>query len=385
MIGFKYLILSMVLVFSIILPQDLVVYGEELDEQGALLVEDSSQNLSLEAEISSLTEQIDPEPIILNRNLSLYAVTTPLKEVWTNGDMLRYEVYISNEGTESLSNVEVQDDWSLNEELGTLHPGESVTLDGSYRIDDYNLQEAISNSVYLSASYEGETIALDLDFSVDIVIPRGSITIVNSSRELYTSNDGFDFLVYGPMGSVYTISLLPGESGTIGNLFMGDYEVETIAPMYYEARSGEDKIELCIDDPNRTILIEYNAVKEAWFSGKCSGMVSGARISSEVTLDEKTAYKYSDARTDQIFIELEPIIFIPEPAPPSGEPILEEPIIEEPIIELPALEDPAEVQVEESVNNQEAEHQAPDSVTIELDLPKELETTDDPTESEVLL
>ena len=390
MIGFKYLILSMVLVFSMILPQELVVYGEELDEQGALLVGDPSQNLSLEAEISSLTEQIDPEPIIINRNLSLYAEITPLKEVWTNGDVLRYEVYISNEGTESLSNVEVQDDWGLNEELGTLHPGESLTLDRSYRIDDYNMQEVISNSGYLSASFEGETIALNLDFSVDVIIPRGSITIVNSSRELNMSNDEFDFLVYGPMGSVYTISLLPGETGTIGNLFMGDYEVETIAPMYYEERSGEDKIELYIDDPNSTVIIECNAVKEAWFSGKCFGTISGERISSEDTLDEKTSHEYSDTRTGQIFVELEPIIFIPAPDPPSEEPLPEEPIMEEPmleetIIELPALEDPAEVQVEESVNDQEAEYQAPDSVTIELDLPKELEITDDPIESEVLL
>ena len=267
---------------------------------------------------------------------------------------MRYEVYLSNDGTEILSGIDVQDDLGLNDSIGSLLPGESITLDGAYRIDDYNRDEIITNSIDIAADFEGEHISLNVDFSVDVRIPKGSITIINDSDELSGSDEEFDFFIDGPMESSYSMSLSPGESGTIEDLFIGDYRVATIAPMYYETSSGSDLVELTLSELDQDVRIECSAITEAWFTSSNTATIGGDRISSRDVVVEAVRYTNSDSRSDSVYIELEPIIIIPEPilvvpelvvpveTQPAEElpPIIEEPITEEPITEEPITEEP---------------------------------------------
>ena len=328
-------------------------------------------------------EYIIPEPIVIYRNLGLYAETEPLDGSWTNGDVLRYEVYLSNDGTEVLSGIDVRDDLGLNDSVGSLQPGESITLEREYRIDDYNRDEIITNSIDIAADFEDEHISLHVNFSVDVKIPKGSITIINDSDELEGSNEEFDFIIDGPMGSRYSMSLMPGESGTIEDLFIGDYRVATIAPLYYETSRSRDRVELSLGELDKDLKVECSAITEAWFTSSNTVTVSGDRISSRDVVVEEVRYTSSENRTDSVSIELEPIIIIPEPiivvpefvvpvdiqpaedVPPiTEEPITEEPIIEEPITEEPISEEPI---IEEPVTEDIAPPKEPEALVPQED------------------
>lgn len=397
----KYLIISLILGISMVLPQGSTVHGEEIEENQIII--DDQALLPMEPELSPEPEQppeselppelepiaepeyIVPEPVIIYRNLGLYAEAEPIEECWTNGDVLRYEVHLSNDGTETLSNVEVQDDLGLSDNIGSLKPGESITLYGAYRIDEYNRDEIIGNWIDIKADFEGEHISLNIGFSVDIKIPKGSITIINNSVELEGRNEGFDFIIDGPMGSSYSMSLMPGESGTLEGLFIGDYRIFTIAPMYYKASSGSDLVELTLEDLDGKVQIERSKLTEAWFSSSRTGVVSGNIISSNDIETEVNSYSYFNNRSDSAFIELEPIIIIPEPImiipeiiiPVESPPVTEEPIAEEPIIEETIIGSEAvSVDPEESCFS---------PATTKTDPPEELDVLDAPIESEVSL
>ena len=316
-----------------IVEETVEVIVDELQEEAELEQDATSETIEGGLEVEETIEQplvdeatiVEPviaeelivervfEEQIIPRYVSLRIGVEPSSERYTNGDLIRYEISIENNGTDPIESLDIVDDMGVDESIGYLNIGERIIVTGSYRIDDYNRMESIGNTVRVSAICDGERISGDVGFVVQIGIPQGSIIISNSVLGAAEDNAEFTILVEGPDNYVDYVEMGDSETVILRNLFIGDYRITPLECMNFRS-SGPSETSITTDSLNRDVSVEYSLVNTGWFSDSYFQTIKVMDVDS-VDIDfSKIELQSSDLdnRSDEIYLDLEPLIVLVE-------------------------------------------------------------------------
>jgi len=303
---------------------DQEIIGDEIEEISEEVQEEIPvlENPAVEGEaipVEPLTPElqiVEPvfEELIVPRYVSLRIGVEPNNERYTNGDMIQYEIIIENNGTDPMEDLDIIDDFGVNEKIGYLDAGERALVEGTYRIDDYNRVDSIGNTVSVAATCDGERISGEVGFVVPVDIPQGSISISNRFNERsYTSHD-FIILVEGPDNYVNYLQLGASDTVTIRNLFIGDYRIRPLDSMNFSLSGYESTISITNSNLDRDISIDYSLENTGWFSDWDYQTVKVMDVDSADIDYSKIELRFSglDKRSDEIYLDLEPLIVLVE-------------------------------------------------------------------------
>ncbi|MCR3956304.1 MAG: hypothetical protein NUK57_08380 [Gudongella sp.] len=302
------------------IPEDVQLEEEAVEELP--VIENTAPSPAMEEEaipVEPLTPELEiVEPVfeeqIIPRYVSLRIGVEPSSERYTNGDLIRYEIRVENNGTDPIVDLDIIDDLAVNENIGHLDVGERATVTGTYRIDDYNRMGSIGNTVSFSAICDGERISGEVGFVVTVEIPQGSISISNSvNGRIYGSQD-FIVLVEGPDSYINYVVLGDSDTVILRNLFIGEYWITPIACMNFSSSCSDEAISITTSNLDRDTSIEYSLENTGWFSDSYSQTINMMEVDTEDIDYGKMELQFSDVdiRSDEIYLDLEPLIVLVE-------------------------------------------------------------------------
>ncbi|MDX9916522.1 MAG: SpaA isopeptide-forming pilin-related protein, partial [Gudongella sp.] len=190
--------------------------GESITLEGTYkITQDDVNEGSVYNKAIAKSEQTDPKeddeevPLGQNPSLTISKVATNKEEELGVGDFINYEIVVTNTGNVTLTGVEVEEELANFEysvgsdpEIGTLLPGESITLEGTYKITQDDVNEG---SVYNKAIAKSEQTDPKED---DEEVPLGNAPDISLTKEA-------DKTLFGAVGDVITYTFTVTNTGNV--------------------------------------------------------------------------------------------------------------------------------------------------------------------------
>lgn len=281
----------------------------ELDDEDIADIVDTENpeldpELDLEEEMEKPAESIVPVPE--PEFISLISQVEPLNYSYTNGEILDYQINVTNDGSVEVYNINISDEFGLEHRIDILYPGENEIIYGEYLIPIYNELEQLENNISIYADYEDETLTMDLNFRTDVYIPKGSIRITNDVDYVDDENLEFHIFVRGPNNTEYVVSLKNRESAVIDNLFIGEYTISPVAPMDYTSNRNNINISILPNSLDHNRWVSYYQNNANGFYNRSDKQIQGYKVNSrDITY---AALRYSNSREEKreayVFLDL---------------------------------------------------------------------------------
>lgn len=275
------------------------VEDDELDEENIVDTEITDEVKTDETSTELATEV--QERLIL----SLISQVEPLNHTYNNGDTLDYPITIINDGNIPVYNIFIEDQLGLEKRIDILFPNESEIIYGEYSIPIYNELEQLENDICIYTDYEDKELIMDLNFKVDVYIPRGSISITADADYVDDENLEFDIYIKGPNNTEYVVSLKNRESAVIDNLFIGEYTIIPIESMNYTTNRSEINILIMPDCLDHDRWISYSQNNANGFYSRSAKNIQGFRVDSRDIANEISKFLKESEEKREVYIFLD--------------------------------------------------------------------------------
>lgn len=245
-----------VMVFTILLTMGAGILAEELKEQ---LEDDPTSQEIMAPEDETPSNIEEPTAMVEKGDLHKEEIVEKEEPVKINS-----KVWESNkhEVEESVDEGQIPERRKLREHnLETTKPDETNPNNGNF------VKEVGNEGIELPVDFSEPPVDPDellaepdipVDGPVEKALDSGKLTIklkLDKGRPEDTNRE-FDFFVYGPEGTKYTMSLTPNSSITIEGLKYGKYEIKEIVPADYKVKGPNTvKVTLSAKESNKKIVI----------------------------------------------------------------------------------------------------------------------------------